>query len=129
MKFLKAYAPFLNAKDIKGKTALHYACQNGNYNMVKLLLKYGALTHIRDSFGYKPIDLVKDSEPLKTVLKLHTEKTIQLYNEAPEKYREFQESLLQNRFSRGSDLFTNYCGEVSKLSDDQVCGHHALRYF
>jgi ankyrin repeat protein len=31
-----------NIKDVKGQTALHYASENGNLNMVKMLIEKGA---------------------------------------------------------------------------------------
>ena len=46
----------INSKNNKGQTALHIACSNRNENIIKLLVKKGANTKMKDSYGYKPYD-------------------------------------------------------------------------
>ena len=46
----------INNKNNKGQTALHIACSNRNENIIKLLVKKGANTKMKDSYGYKPYD-------------------------------------------------------------------------
>ena len=44
----------VNARDIRGCTALHYACQNGNAVGALSLLKRGADIDLKDNFGNTP---------------------------------------------------------------------------
>ena len=45
----------IDAKDIKGKTALHHACQLGNHEVVECLIKAGADPHIMDESNNIPV--------------------------------------------------------------------------
>ena len=56
----------IDAKDVEGNTALHYACCNfikpyGDYDMVKFLLDHGADPTIENKDGQTPEDRVRDS--------------------------------------------------------------------
>jgi ankyrin repeat protein len=47
--------PFnLDFQDNRGSTPLHYACQNGFYDTVVLLLKGGARGHLQNKDGHTP---------------------------------------------------------------------------
>ena len=52
----------LNKRFYKGRTALHYAIIKNNSKIVTHLLEKGVDSHIRDSFGLKPIDYCKSVE-------------------------------------------------------------------
>ena len=45
----------INEQDKLGFTALHYAVTQKKLGIVKLLLKYGASTEIKDSLGFTPL--------------------------------------------------------------------------
>ncbi|WOG29821.1 ankyrin repeat domain-containing protein [Endozoicomonas sp. 8E] len=45
----------INAKDDQGNTSLHYAIQNNDIEMIKILLKNGAGINIQNSLGYTPL--------------------------------------------------------------------------
>jgi len=45
----------VNAKDSGGKTALHWACLKGNFEMANLLLKWGASPNCVDTATYTPL--------------------------------------------------------------------------
>ncbi len=49
----------INAKDKKGWTALHAAIQEGNIDIIKLLLENGADVHARDVYGNPPISRMR----------------------------------------------------------------------
>ena len=57
---------YIDAKDVRGNTALHYACSNygdpyGDYDMVKFLLDHGADPTIENKDGEIPANRIKDS--------------------------------------------------------------------
>lgn len=43
------------------KTALHYACENGHYETVKMLLELGAKPNVLDSREYTALDVAKNN--------------------------------------------------------------------
>ena len=47
-----------NKKRACGSTALHFACEQGNYIVVELLLERGANINIRDNDGCRPDDIM-----------------------------------------------------------------------
>ena len=53
---LKEFEPdtnwLVNAFDYDARTPLHICCQKGHLETVQVLLEYGALVHIKDSFGH-----------------------------------------------------------------------------
>jgi len=51
----------LDAVDEYGYTALHLACDRGNIDMVRLLLKKGADHSIKDPDDFSPIELAKEA--------------------------------------------------------------------
>lgn len=51
-----------NAQDDEGLTPLHVAALTGNSTMVALLLKYNAITHLRDKLGRIPQDIAISSK-------------------------------------------------------------------
>lgn len=44
----------VNLRDKREQTALHFAYQNGNKEIISLLLEHGADENIRDGFGFMP---------------------------------------------------------------------------
>ncbi|CEM07957.1 unnamed protein product [Vitrella brassicaformis CCMP3155] len=52
-KLLLAKGADVNARDLYGRTPLHYACEDGQSNVVPLLLRNGADPHIQDTVGRK----------------------------------------------------------------------------
>jgi ankyrin repeat protein len=51
------------AVDRDGCTPLHYLCETENHEMIKLLLPLSlGSKDVRNRFGKKPVDLVKDME-------------------------------------------------------------------
>jgi len=46
--------PWIDDQNKCGMTSLHYACRNGNIEMVRLLLQRGAATSIKDNDKYTP---------------------------------------------------------------------------
>lgn len=59
----------LNKKFYAGRTALHYAAQKNNAEVVKCLLEKGADPEICDNFGIKPFQCCKDKKTLNLFLK------------------------------------------------------------
>jgi ankyrin repeat protein len=51
--------PDLNARNAKGRTALHHAVQSGLVEKAEMLLAAGADPNIRDNDGLTPLDLLK----------------------------------------------------------------------
>ena len=49
----------INATDLNGVTALHYAVRFTNFEMVKLLVEHKADVHVKDSKGLSPLDYAK----------------------------------------------------------------------
>lgn len=62
----------VNTKDNGGKTALHFATESGNLEIVKFLLSKGAKVNAKDKFNRTPIILldVEDDEEAIEILKL-----------------------------------------------------------
>lgn len=56
-KVLLGYKPDINAQDLTGSTALHYACICEHLEFIKLLLNNGASIEIVDNDGNKAGDL------------------------------------------------------------------------
>lgn len=54
-KLLQLNAGISRQADTKGLTPLHYACRMGNFEMVKLLVEFGADIHASDEFGNTPL--------------------------------------------------------------------------
>jgi ankyrin repeat protein len=48
----------VNSQDKFGQTPLHQAVKNLNPNIVRLMVKFGANTHIQNGMGNTPIDIV-----------------------------------------------------------------------
>ena len=48
-----------NSNRFRGKTALHLACNQGNYIVVELLVNNGAGIHIRDNNGLIPLEIMR----------------------------------------------------------------------
>jgi ankyrin repeat protein len=49
----------VNTRDSLGKTALHYAAQYANMELIEVLLNYKANVNIEDSEGNKPHEVAK----------------------------------------------------------------------
>jgi ankyrin repeat protein len=54
-----------NARDVYGRTPLHYAVFHDNPRIVSLLLRYGADPNVRDNDGSAPLDLAKSRGKIK----------------------------------------------------------------
>lgn len=56
-KLLDCGYKFINAKDVKGKTAIHHFCENktSNPEILRMLIKANAHVDTFDSAGNKPI--------------------------------------------------------------------------
>ena len=52
----------MNAKDEDCKTPLHYAAENGDAEIVKILLKYGADVNAKNEHGFTPLDVATGAE-------------------------------------------------------------------
>jgi ankyrin len=57
-ELLKA-RPALNAIDADGCNALHLAAQDGHMDIVRVLLKHGAIDGLPDRRGHTPADLAR----------------------------------------------------------------------
>ncbi len=55
----KLFTRFINAKTIKGQTALHYAVMNNNFEIAKLLVGAGANVTIKNNHGWNACDIAK----------------------------------------------------------------------
>lgn len=53
-EFLETHNPNVNAQDVRGATALHFACIRDDIRLVELLLKYNADKDILDKQGNPP---------------------------------------------------------------------------
>ena len=58
---------FVNARDMYGKTALHYACIHGNLEQIKVLLASKAFLFLRDNKRRKASELGKDLQIRKLI--------------------------------------------------------------
>ena len=56
---LLSHGAKVNAKDGEGKTALHFAAQQGTFQAVEWLLKNGAAVNAKDNKGVTPLSLTK----------------------------------------------------------------------
>ena len=61
IKLLLEYSNMLelNAQDNEKNTALHLACEDGNVEVVKLLLEAGANKEIKNKLDKTPIEMAK----------------------------------------------------------------------
>lgn len=57
VKFLLSKGALVNAKDINGRTALHYATRHSHEVVADVLVQNGASIYIEDGIGSTPIDL------------------------------------------------------------------------
>ncbi|KAI9255709.1 hypothetical protein BDA99DRAFT_517447 [Phascolomyces articulosus] len=55
-----------------GSTALHVACANGCVKIVDLLLRNGALVHVKDKYGSSPLDIAAAKHHVEIVRLLET---------------------------------------------------------
>jgi ankyrin repeat protein len=62
-KLLNAGFP-LNAKDNRGRTALFYAAEQGQVDIVKFLLRAQADPNLVDNEGNRPYDLARENDQL-----------------------------------------------------------------
>lgn len=60
VKLLAQHGVAINARDDKGRSALHVAAAAGNLGMVKELVELGADPRVRTTLGSTPLDLAKD---------------------------------------------------------------------
>ncbi|XP_018025047.2 ankyrin-3-like [Hyalella azteca] len=58
IKFLLKKGVDKNFPDINGNTPLHYAVENDNFEVVKLLLRVGAIYDVKNNAGKAPFELV-----------------------------------------------------------------------
>ena len=49
LEYVASCLKYVNTKNEKGETPLHWACSNGNLAAVEVLIKYGANTRLRDA--------------------------------------------------------------------------------
>jgi ankyrin repeat protein len=55
------FIPYINSCDpIYGNTALHYAVKMGNFDIIQILLSYGANRNIKNFKGILPMDEFQD---------------------------------------------------------------------
>nr|AAW25127.1 SJCHGC00537 protein [Schistosoma japonicum] len=54
------FSTLVNSTDKKRQTPLHYACEEGNFQAVTLLMNYGASTDHEDLDGKTPVDVAPD---------------------------------------------------------------------
>jgi ankyrin repeat protein len=59
----------VNAQDQTGRTALHYACDLENSEIVDSLLRNGADPRIKDNTGLSPLDEATENEEIFDLLK------------------------------------------------------------
>ena len=59
----------VNSQDVRGDTALHYACYMENTDLVKSLLKHGADPHIKNKENSSALDSAEEYEELLELLK------------------------------------------------------------
>lgn len=88
-----------------------------NYNIVELLLRYGALIHVVDTNGYKPINFAQDNQPIKMILESHKSLLVELYQKDPIKYEEYHRDMLKNRFKRMAHNITHLYGDTTKMKN------------
>ena len=55
----------MNKQDTDGDTALHWASNNNSTDVVRLLLQYGAFTHVKSSYSETPIEYARRKETLR----------------------------------------------------------------
>lgn len=78
--FLKSPDLFVNIKDVKGNTPLHYAACSGKNTLVRLLIERGAYLCIQDNGGNTPLHhaaLFKSFEIVQTLVAARADANIQ----------------------------------------------------
>lgn len=66
-ELLESYPELINEKNGEGLTALHYACDRGNLEMVQFLVEEGANVNIQDSYGETPLHVAKIADELEII--------------------------------------------------------------
>lgn len=69
-RIIRASSDCVNAKNDRGRTPLHVAAQNGQNDMVKLLISKGAEVDARSGWKYTPLTLAAESAHRDVVLTL-----------------------------------------------------------
>ncbi|KAJ3022156.1 hypothetical protein HKX48_006892 [Thoreauomyces humboldtii] len=73
----------VNAQDIHGNTALHYACRTGNYQLVRILLAVGGAHDLSNANNETPNDLAR-SDPRVLALLYRTPDCVEPFREERE---------------------------------------------
>lgn len=80
MKQLVELGADVNARDRKGRTALHHCSLENNYENAEVLLGHFAVNvNIKDNYGALPIDLARDKKMIKLLLKFGSKPTNNFY--------------------------------------------------
>lgn len=66
-ELIESYPELINEKNSEGLTALHYACDRGNLEMVQFLVEEGANVNIQDSYGETPLHVAKIADELEII--------------------------------------------------------------
>lgn len=76
VKYLLEHNAYVNPVDRYKMSPLHYACEAGDIEIVKLLVVYGAHLHSEDESGKTPIEVAGEMENYEIVQYLKTAKSI-----------------------------------------------------
>jgi ankyrin repeat protein len=68
IKLIIQLGAFINAVDVRHRTALHHACDIGSFDTIKLLLRKGAHYFLRDDSGRTPFHIVAALSSTKCLL-------------------------------------------------------------
>jgi len=107
-QILKTKFTDINHKDIKGNTALHYAIQLKDYNMVNLLSHYKADQNIKNNEGLSPMELAgNDKIIIKCLNKPKMSNNYDIINEYQDlrdKYRKAYELPFEHNYQANTNL-------------------------
>lgn len=86
MNFLLEHGANPQAVDREGCTPLHYLCETQNYEMVRKLLPVCAASKdVRNRFGKKPADLVRDAEVKRMLRAFSTKRNSRVSSQSRER--------------------------------------------
>ena len=110
-----------------GSTALHVACANGCVKTVDLLLRNGALVHVKDKYGSSPLDIAAAKHHVEIVRLLETFGAMQRRTTSRYSTYEFGNHGSSGSSSRYSNsTTTNSISGTSSSDDSSIVGRKSM---
>ncbi len=122
---------------VSKRSPVHWACENGFLDTVKILLENGASTEIRDSEGKTPLDLAKTDE-IKQLIIAHNQSTSstsapaaassQPASRTPEEQKQLDDGLLDACMNGLADGARDYLNRGADINATNKDGWQTLHY-